>query len=135
MNNERYCLECACVLLTKVEVFPCVVFASSVDLFGDLLSLDEDALHEAGIVDSRFIHVDGTVREIVVNSALADSEVLVRVLHDALLEIAVKTQHLAIVLQPRRLHARDVVILRSTSLMGGECVRKVRRVCAHLLEP
>jgi len=97
-------------LLTKIEILPCVVTIHGIELLWYLLSLDEQPLLNAWVHDTRFVHVDSAVGEVVVNCAFSYAVVLIRILNDTFLEVGIKPKDLTIVLQPRRLDSWDVIV-------------------------
>lgn len=101
-----------------IEVFPSVVVSQLSNDFWDFLPLDEDSLRNARILNLRLRDKDGLIREIVVDKHRSDSIILQSALDDMLLEICIEPQHLPIIFKPRRLNARDVIILRRASLLG-----------------
>jgi hypothetical protein len=58
------------------------------------MSLEEDTLRDATVLNSVLQNMKGIVIKVIVNSALADTVVLIRVLHNGLLEVSLKVQHL-----------------------------------------
>lgn len=59
-----------------------------------LVPLQEDALGDAGVLYSRLDDVNGVVFKIVKDNAFANSEVLVAILNDWLLEVGVEFEYL-----------------------------------------
>lgn len=103
-----------------IEILPGVVGRGVIQLFGDFLPLDEETLDDSGILSSWFIDVDGSVTEIIVDIAFSDSIVFDRVFNYCLLEVAGKSQDLSIVLQPRRLDSRNIIINWLLSISVGQ---------------
>lgn len=101
-----------------IEVFPSVVISQLSNDLWDFLPLDEDTLRNARILNLRLSDKDGLIREIVVDKHRSDPIILQSALYDMLLEICIEPQHLPIVFKPRRLNARNVIILRRASLLG-----------------
>ena len=93
-----------------VEVLPGVVVVTTERLW-DFLSAEEHALWDPTVLDLGLRDEDCPVIEVEVDHALADSVVLVGVLHDRFLEVSSETQHRAVILQPTRLNPWDVLIL------------------------
>lgn len=58
------------------------------------MSLKENTLRDATVLNSVFQNVKSIVVKVVVNGALADSIVLVRILHNRLLEVGLEMKHL-----------------------------------------
>ncbi len=58
------------------------------------MSLEENALGDAGIFQPLFDDVEGVVFEVVVDDALPNSEVLIGVLNHRLLEVGVELEDL-----------------------------------------
>lgn len=58
------------------------------------MSLEEDTLRNATVLNSILQDVKGVIIQIVVNSALADAVVLIGALDNGLLEIGLKVQDL-----------------------------------------
>jgi hypothetical protein len=58
------------------------------------MSLEEDTLRDATVLNSVLQNMKSIVIKVIVNSALADTVVLIRVLHNGLLEVSLKVQHL-----------------------------------------
>ena len=59
-----------------------------------LMSLEEDTLRDATVLNSVLQNMKSIVIKVIVNSALADTVVLIRVLLNGLLEVSLKVQHL-----------------------------------------
>ena len=80
-------------VLSDIEVLPGVVLGL---VLGErqLVSLEEDALRDTGVLDARLNDVQSVIIKIVVDDALADAEVLVGVLDDGLLEVSVELEDL-----------------------------------------
>ena len=76
-----------------IQIFPCVDLGF---LSGDkhFVSLEEDTLRNATVLNSILQDVKGVIIQIVVNSALADAVVLIGALDNGLLEIGLKVQDL-----------------------------------------
>lgn len=64
--------------------------------------------------------MDGSVTEIIVDIAFSDSVVFDRVFNYCLLEVAGKSQDLSIVLQPRRLDSRNIIVNGLLSISVGQ---------------
>ena len=92
-----------------LEVLPGVEVHNTY-FFGYFLAVDENALGDAGVLDSRFSNVDGLIREIIVHDARSDSEVFQLGLDNGFLEVTEKSEHLSVKLQPGRLNSRNVVV-------------------------
>jgi hypothetical protein len=97
-------------VLAQLEILPSIVVVEETDFLWNLLSLDEDALWNAAVFDSRLQNQYGLIREVVVNGHLANSVVLQTAFHDMLLEVGVESQYLPVVLQPGCLDAWNVVV-------------------------
>ena len=80
-------------VLADAQVLPCVV-NGFVMWQWQLVSLHEDALWDAGVLHSWLDDVNGVIVEVVVDDALANSEILILVLNDWLLEVSVEFKYL-----------------------------------------
>ena len=76
-----------------IQIFPVVDFRF---LSGDeyFVSLEEDALRDATVLNSILCDVQGVIFQIVVNSALADAVVFIRALNNGLLEVCLEVKYL-----------------------------------------
>ena len=74
---------------TNIEVAPDVVLGLVLGVW-QLVSLQENALWDSGVLNSRLEDVDGVIVEVVADDALSNSIVLVGVLNDWLLEISLE---------------------------------------------
>lgn len=70
INSENSLIEVD--ILCHIEIFPVVKFLHS-NLFGDFLSVNEDALGDSGILHAGFGDVDGFVVQIVIHDARTDT--------------------------------------------------------------
>lgn len=77
----------------NVQVLPSVVLGVIIWIW-QLVSLQEDALGDTSVLNSWLDDVDGVIVQVVVDDALAESEVLVGVLNDWLLEVCVEAKNL-----------------------------------------
>jgi len=93
-----------------VEVLPGVA-VSRTAIPRDSVALKENTLGKTSVLLSVLNDVHGVIIQVVHHSALVDSEVLGRGLNDGLLEIAVESQDLSIVLEPLRSDLWDSVVL------------------------
>jgi hypothetical protein len=75
-----------------IEVFPGVGLDAAG--FGDEVALEENALGNSGVGDTRLQNVDGVVLQVVIQSALTQTVILVLVLNDGLLEVHREVQNL-----------------------------------------
>jgi hypothetical protein len=88
------------------------------------VSLEEDALRNARVLNLRLDNVEGVVVKVVVDDALSDSEVLVGILDNWLLEVSVELENLSVVFEPLRSDCRNgVVDLWLTSRYAAERTR------------
>lgn len=60
------------------------------------MSLEEDTLRDSTVLNSIFKNMQSVVIQIIVNGALADTIILVRVFNDGLLEEGFEVKHLYI---------------------------------------
>ena len=76
-----------------IQIFPVVDLRL---LSGDeyFVSLEEDTLRDATVLNSILCDVQGVIIQIVVNSALADAVVFIRALNNGLLEVCLELKHL-----------------------------------------
>lgn len=88
------------------------------------VSLEEDALGDASVLNTGFDDVNRVVFEVEIENALADAEIFGRIFNDWFLEVAFKIQHLAIVLQPLGSNFWDsIVLLNGTLLHSASSLR------------
>jgi hypothetical protein len=76
-----------------VQIFPCVDFRL-LAWDENLVSLKEDALRDATVLNSILKNVQSIIIQIIVNGAFADTIIFVRVLYDRLLEVGLEVQNL-----------------------------------------
>ena len=81
-------------IVSQIEVLPGEVLWRGDVRFGDFMSFEEDSLRDAGVLNSGFNDVQSVVFQIVVDNALADSEVFVFVFNNSLLEVGIELQDL-----------------------------------------
>ncbi len=89
---------------------PRIKLVRVLNVFRDLLSLNEDSLRDTAIFDLRLSDVDGSISEVVIDFALSNSVVFVLVLNDVLLEVPNKSEDLTVVFQPWRRDIWNVVV-------------------------
>jgi len=82
-----------------VEIAPDVVFGLVLWVW-ELVSLHEDSLWDSRVLDSWLDDVNGIIVKIVVNGALSNSEILVGVFYNWLLEVTIEAQNLSVILEP-----------------------------------
>lgn len=85
-------------VLTNTDVFP-VVAVNTVH-FRHEVSLKEDTLWNARVLNFRLLEVDSVILKVVVESALANAVILVSAFSHRLLEVAREVKHLAVILEP-----------------------------------
>ena len=116
---------------SDVEVLPGVMVGQLADHLGHLLPLEEHALRNAGVFDFLLSDEDGLVGKVVVDLDGSDAVVFESAFDDVLLEVGIEAQHFAIVLEPWRLHPRDVVVFGCLAcFLEGEVVDGL----AHLVD-
>lgn len=76
-----------------VHISPGVVLGVIIRVW-QLMSLEEDALWNTSVLNSWLNDVDGVIIEIVVDDAFSESEILIGILDNWLLEIGIKAQNL-----------------------------------------
>ena len=72
----------------------CPVVVSRLVWFGQLVSLEEDSLWDAGVLYSALNDVHCVIIKVIVKNTLADSEVLIRVFNNWFLEVDFEIKYL-----------------------------------------
>ena len=80
-------------VLRDIEILPGVVFRL-VLRERKFVALEEDALRDTSILNTRLNDVKSVVFEVVENDAVADAEVLIRILDNWLLEVRLELKYL-----------------------------------------
>jgi hypothetical protein len=78
----------------QIQVFPPIVLGRREIRLRDFVSLEEDALRYTRVLKPFLDDVQSVIFEIVVDNALSDSEVLVWIFNDGLLEVGIELQDL-----------------------------------------
>jgi hypothetical protein len=86
-------------VLRNVEIPPSVVLGLILRE-RQSVALEENALRHTGVLDTWLNDVGGVILEVVVDDAVTDTEVLVGVLDDWLLEVSIELEHLSVILEP-----------------------------------
>lgn len=89
-----YYTEYAPINVEVHSVFQIVLVVNSAVLSGHFMPLKEDALGDSSVLNALLHDVHGVVFEVEEQGALANAEILVRRLHNWLLEEAVEVQNL-----------------------------------------
>jgi len=97
-------------VLANVQVLPGVVLGLIIWVW-EFVSLEENSLWDSGVLNSVLNDVDGVIVEIVEDDALSNSEVLVGILNNWLLEIGEEFKNLSVIFQPLWGNAWDCIIL------------------------
>ena len=78
---------------SNIQILPGVVFGFVMRQW-QLVSLHKDALWNTGVLNSWLDDVDSVIIKIVINDALANSEIFIWILNDWLLEVCVEFENL-----------------------------------------
>lgn len=81
------------------------------DHLGNFLTFQEDSLWNSAVFDLGFRDENGLIGEVIVDFDFPNAVILEPTLDNMLLEVCIEPQHLTIILDPRRLHPRDRLIL------------------------
>jgi hypothetical protein len=96
-------------VLRDIEILPGVVFRLVIRE-RKFVALEEDALWDTSILNTRLNDVKSVVFEVVENDAVADAEVLIRILDNWLLEVCLELKYLSVILEPLGRNLRNGVI-------------------------
>jgi hypothetical protein len=96
-------------VLRDIEILPGVVFRLVIRE-RKFVALEEDALWDTSILNTRLNDVKSVVFEVVENDAVADAEVLIRILDNRLLEVCLELKYLSVILEPLGRNLRNGVI-------------------------
>jgi hypothetical protein len=96
-------------VLRDIEILPGVVFRLVIRE-RKFVALEEDALRDTSILNTRLNDVKSVVFEVVENDAVADAEVLIRILDNRLLEVCLELKYLSVILEPLGRNLRNGVI-------------------------
>lgn len=80
-------------VLRDIEILPGVVFRLVIRE-RKFVALEEDALRDTSILNTRLNDVKSVIFEVVENDAVADAEVLIRILDNWLLEVCLELKYL-----------------------------------------